>query len=163
MYVLSAQSCPTLCNPRGLQPTRFLWSWKFPCKNTGVGCHFLLQKIFLTQGLKLCLLSLLHWQTNPFPLNHLGSYEWRSKWKFKIEIYRERERWGTWFLVCFFVCFVFQNRRMTVQRGGSKCNLNKFLWSGCTCYLRKKWVFSSLSWIGLLLFQLQVGNGVYII
>ena len=24
--------------------------WDFPCKNTGVGCHFLLQGIFLTQG-----------------------------------------------------------------------------------------------------------------
>ena len=24
----------------------------FPVKNTGVGCHFLLQGIFLTQGLK---------------------------------------------------------------------------------------------------------------
>ena len=27
----------------GLQPTRFLCSWNFPGKNTGVGCHFLLQ------------------------------------------------------------------------------------------------------------------------
>ena len=100
MYLLSAQSCPTLCNPHGLQPTRFLCSWKFPGKNTGMGCHFLLQKIFLTQGSNLRLLSLLHWQTNPIPLNHLGSYEWRSKWKFKVEIYRERERCSAWFLVC---------------------------------------------------------------
>ena len=27
----------------GLQPTRLLHSWDFPGKNTGVGCHFLLQ------------------------------------------------------------------------------------------------------------------------
>ena len=36
--VLVTQLCPTLCDP-----TRFLWSWDFPDKNTGVGCHFLLQ------------------------------------------------------------------------------------------------------------------------
>ena len=29
---------------------------------TGMGCHFLLQGIFPTQGSKLCLLHLLHWQ-----------------------------------------------------------------------------------------------------
>ena len=31
-------------------------------KNTGMGCRALLQEIFLTQGLSLHLLSLLHWQ-----------------------------------------------------------------------------------------------------
>ena len=29
----------------------FLCPWDFPGKNTGVGCHFLLQEIFPTQGL----------------------------------------------------------------------------------------------------------------
>ena len=29
--------------PHGLQPTRLPHSWDSPCKNTGVGCHFLLQ------------------------------------------------------------------------------------------------------------------------
>ena len=42
-------------------------------KNTGVGCHFLPQGIFLTQGLKPCLLHLLHLQGNSLPLRHLGS------------------------------------------------------------------------------------------
>ena len=37
------QSCLTLCNPYGLQPTRVLCPWDFPGKNTGVGCHCLLQ------------------------------------------------------------------------------------------------------------------------
>ena len=32
--------------------------------NTGVGCHALLEGIFPTQGLNLCLLSLLHWQAD---------------------------------------------------------------------------------------------------
>ena len=44
-----------------------------PGENTGVGCHALLQGIFLTQRLNPCLLSLLHWQTGSLPLSHLGS------------------------------------------------------------------------------------------
>ena len=39
----SLQSCPTLCDPHGLQPTRLPRPWDSPGKNTGVGCHFLLQ------------------------------------------------------------------------------------------------------------------------
>ena len=44
-----------------------------------MGCHFLLQGIFLTQGLKLCLLNLLHWQANSLPLHHLGSKKKKKK------------------------------------------------------------------------------------
>ena len=33
------------CDPHGLQPTRLLCPWNSPGKNTGVGCHFLLQGI----------------------------------------------------------------------------------------------------------------------
>ena len=36
--------------PQRPQPTRPLCPWDSPDKNTGVGCHFLLQGIFLTQG-----------------------------------------------------------------------------------------------------------------
>ena len=43
---LVTQSCPTLCSPidsnlPGLCP------WDSPGKNTGVGCHFLLQYIYV--------------------------------------------------------------------------------------------------------------------
>ena len=38
----SFQSCPTLCDPRR-QPTRLARPWDSPGKNSGVGCHFLLQ------------------------------------------------------------------------------------------------------------------------
>ena len=34
-----------------------LCPWDSPGKNTGVGCHFIIQGIFLTQGSNLCLLS----------------------------------------------------------------------------------------------------------
>ena len=47
--VLVSQSCPTL-PPHELQPARLLYPWNSPGKNTGVDCHSLLQRIFLTQG-----------------------------------------------------------------------------------------------------------------
>ena len=39
----SLQSCPTLCDPIDGQPTRLRHPWDSPGKNTGMGCHFLLQ------------------------------------------------------------------------------------------------------------------------
>ena len=36
----SLQSCPTLCDP-----TRFSSPWDSPGKNTGVSCHFVLQRM----------------------------------------------------------------------------------------------------------------------
>ena len=60
----------------GLDLTRLLCPWDHPNKNAGVGCHFLLQGIFLTQGLTwclLCLLCLLHWRQILYQLCHLGS------------------------------------------------------------------------------------------
>ena len=41
----SLQSCPTLLRPHRWQPTRLPCPWDSPGKNTGVGCHFLLQCI----------------------------------------------------------------------------------------------------------------------
>ena len=43
--------------PHELQPIRLLCPCDFPGKNTGVGSHFPLQGMFLTQGLNLCLLG----------------------------------------------------------------------------------------------------------
>ena len=55
--------------PHGLQAARLLCPWDFPGKNTGLGCHFLLQGILLTQGLNP---GLLHCRQT---LHHL-SYLW---------------------------------------------------------------------------------------
>ena len=56
--------------PHRLWPTRLLHPWDFPGKSTGVGCYFLLQRIFPTQGsnpgLPHC------WQTL-YHLSHQGS------------------------------------------------------------------------------------------
>ena len=46
--------------------------WDFPGRNTGVGCHFLLQRIFPIQELNPYLLRLLHWQADFLPLSHPG-------------------------------------------------------------------------------------------
>ena len=65
--------CPTLCNPMDCSPPGSFCPWDFPGKNTGMGCSFLLQGIFLTQESNLSLLHLLHWQADSLPLSHLGS------------------------------------------------------------------------------------------
>ena len=64
--------------PHGLKPTRLLCPWDFPGKNIGVGCHFLLQGIFPTQGSNPHPLHLLHWQEYSLPLHHLGSLVLRA-------------------------------------------------------------------------------------
>ena len=65
MKVLVAQSYTS-----GLQPARLLCSWNFPGKNTGVGNYFLLQGIFLTQGLNP---GLLRCRQILYCLSHQGS------------------------------------------------------------------------------------------
>ena len=49
------------------EPTRLLCPWNSPGKNTRVGCYFLLQGIFLTQGSNLYFLHHLHWQVDSLP------------------------------------------------------------------------------------------------
>ena len=49
--------------------SRLLRPWDSPDKNTGVGYHFLLLGIFLTQGANPHVLSLLHWQAGSLPLS----------------------------------------------------------------------------------------------
>ena len=51
-----AQLCPTLCDSMDCRPLGFSVRGALQAKNTGVGCHFLLQGIFLTQGSNLGLL-----------------------------------------------------------------------------------------------------------
>ena len=50
--VLSHSVMSDSLRPSGLQPARLLCPWNSPDENTGVGCHFLLQGVFSTQGSK---------------------------------------------------------------------------------------------------------------
>ena len=59
--------------PYGPYPTRILCPWHSPGKNTRVGYHFLLQRIFLTQGSNPHFLLLLHCWWILYPLSHLES------------------------------------------------------------------------------------------
>ena len=45
-----------------------LCPWDSPGKSTVVGCHDLLQGMFLTHGSNQCFLCLLHWQAGSLPL-----------------------------------------------------------------------------------------------
>ena len=55
-------------------------SMEFSSKNTGMGCHFLLQEIFPTQGSHSHLLCLLHWKVNSLLLPHLGCPLYKGPW-----------------------------------------------------------------------------------
>ena len=72
MRAKSLRSCPSLCNPMDYIACQAPLSKDSPDNNTGVGCHTLLQGIFLTQGSNPCLLCLLHWQAVSLPLTPPG-------------------------------------------------------------------------------------------
>ena len=67
---LVTQSCPILCYPMDQSPPGFSVHGNSPGKNTGVGCHALLQGIFPTQGSNP---GLLHCRQVPHQLSHHGS------------------------------------------------------------------------------------------
>ena len=67
------QLCPTLCDFMNHSLPSSSVHGIFPRNNTGADCHFLLQRIFPTQGSNPQLLHLLPWQTDCLPLWHLGS------------------------------------------------------------------------------------------
>ena len=69
------QSRPTLWDPMDYSPPDSSVG-DSPGKHTEVGCHFLLQGLFLTQGWNP---GLLNWQMAPLPLSHLGSPAQRTE------------------------------------------------------------------------------------
>ena len=72
---VSAQSCSALFELMTVtcqipeSEVRLLSPWDFPGMNTGVGCYFLHQGIFPTQGSNP---HFLHWLVDPLALSHLG-------------------------------------------------------------------------------------------
>ena len=67
---LAAQLCPTLCDPVDCSPPGSSIHGDSPGKNTGVGCHALLQGILPTQGSKP---GFLHCRQILYHLNHQES------------------------------------------------------------------------------------------
>ena len=86
------QSCQLFTTPWTVAHQALLRD--FSCKNTGVGCHFLLQGIFLNQGSNPSpphLLYLLHWQAYSLPLSHLWS-PWISGPQISLSTYNTPEK-----------------------------------------------------------------------
>ena len=73
--VLIIQSCLTLCEPME-EPARLFYPWNSPGKNTGVGCHSLLHRIFSTQGMNPILA---HYRQILYHLSHQGSHNTWNK------------------------------------------------------------------------------------
>ena len=69
-WCLVAYLCSTLCNSMDYSPPDSSILEDSPGRNTGMGCHALLQGIFPTQGLNL---GLLHWRWILYSLSHQGS------------------------------------------------------------------------------------------
>ena len=68
----ASQACPALCDPAECTPPGSSVQEDSPGKNTRVGCHVLLYGVFPTQGSNPRLLSFLHWQAGPSPLETPG-------------------------------------------------------------------------------------------
>ena len=89
--------------PHGLVAYQAPLSMGFSSKNTGVGCHFLLQGIFLPQGSNPCLLHLLlcrwilyHWATREaqeIDMHWLDLLQPVSYWPFEINYCWEDGLW----------------------------------------------------------------------
>ena len=62
--VLSRSVMSDSLRPHGQRSLAGYSPWGSLGKNTGVGCHLLLQGIFPTQGENLCLQQLLQWQAD---------------------------------------------------------------------------------------------------
>ena len=65
---LRAQLAISDSDPMDCSLQRLRCPWNFPGKNTGVDYHFLLKRIFPTQGSNPHLLCLLRWQAGSLPL-----------------------------------------------------------------------------------------------
>ena len=109
VYAKSLQSCLTLCDPTDCGPPGSSVHGDSTGKHTGVGCHFLLQGIFPTQGLNPHLLNLLHWQAGSLPLvppqkPRVSSQESyfsreipkRSRWSSYMAEGPEKSPWRVW-------------------------------------------------------------------
>ena len=72
VFVLSCFSCVRLFATLWTVAHQAPLSRDSPGKNIGVGCHALLQQIFLTQGLNPHVLCLLHWQAGSLPTEPPG-------------------------------------------------------------------------------------------
>ena len=113
---LVAQSCPTLCGPMDCSPQGSSVHGDSPGKNTGVGCHALLQGIFPTQGLNPGLPHCrLRW-TQLIQLFKSWNLLWHSAW---LSTVGGKEAFGKRML-SFYWCLIFRKSFQLLGGGESR-------------------------------------------
>ena len=145
MCVLSRSVVSNCLWSFALWPTRLLCPWDSPGSNTGVGCHFLLQGIFPTQGWNLHLLCLLPcrwllyllslWGSPQYQINSYKNVSSPSIRYFKYP-HRLPGIWKSVYLhnseLCFYgVCFPWRNLKDHLL---VRCLYIWFLCTFDTCY-----------------------------
>ena len=102
---VSRSVVPNSLQLHGLLPARLLCPWNSPGKNTGVGCHFFLQGIFLTQGLNLGLLDCRQTLHHLSHQVYIGFHIWLNRvWPF-----------GDWFFCTFWKFPLISIHSLTVK------------------------------------------------
>ena len=89
--------------PHGLEPARLFCPWDSPDKDTGVGCHSLLQGIFLMQGSNL---GLLPCRQLLYHLSHQGSPPAPGAWGYTWSTELTNHRAAYCRLKCVFPKFI---------------------------------------------------------
>ena len=127
---------PDSLGPHELQSTGLLCPWDFPGKDTGVGCHFLLQRIFPTQGSNLGLLhcrqslfTKLSCKRSPitFKSKHVGINIYKQ-----LRVNTKKFENSHFFLACLgklYVCEIKRSKKKLIQQMLKKLkNKNKKEW-----------------------------------
>ena len=96
MLCLVTQSCPTLWDPMDCSPPGPSLHGDSPGKNTGIGCHALLQRIFPTQGLNP---GVLHCRQILHRLSHqealiTGKLKAKRKWRIQSWRFKASKGWS---------------------------------------------------------------------
>ena len=112
LYIYNAglvtKSCPILAT-HGLQPARLHCPWDFPGRDTGVGCHFLLQGIFPTQKSNP---GLLHCRWTP--ALQVSSFPTESQGKSLISIFVSISIYSCTYV--FYLCVLLKQHYRIIQR-----------------------------------------------
>ena len=105
----------------GLYLTRLLHPWNFSGKSTGVGCHFLLQGIFLTQGSNP---GLPHCRQTLYCLCHQGSPNTGMGSLSLLQKLFPTQEWNQGLLHCRRISFFFFFTNWAVREALSKFLIN---------------------------------------
>ena len=131
---------------------RLFCPWDSPGKNTGVGCHALLQEIIPTRGSNSCLLYRLHWQVDSLQLLPPGQTRndvlWMKEEDF-CPLHWTDAPWVSSLSPSFYLCLLTEcwlvdaHNRFSTHVGGTLISLNlgfsSIKWSS---------FFSNLSYLG---------------